>query len=519
MSSENLTSHEQVSAPSTPPIGPSNSRFIGTGVQQHEYFSPPTEQNITFFPDRLSYVLSQIPKLADVETGRKQLLVSKITDKPYAMDLRDEVRHIQELLQAGVDPNYGWENFKTLSEFYAGETYGKFPVTHYRHELVDGGKLRLWIGSQKMLAEKSYELALQKGGPDWYQARCAREVDGISDWEQHLQQEVDQSVIFEISPAPFEVSQDALNATIFGTHSFVRFHQLVNDHPPYVHSVAFRVELPPAYLETVYEGFSAEGGINWQDMLGKFVSSNLQGVDIRDDGWIASVQLELNEITKSVPAQERFSNSEYIPSGFLPEQMTAYFEDLEPYLKQAFDRIVDAAISGDMDAAISGSNEYLHKAITSYRVWEKLIQARVNGDWDRQIQTFAMSPQLSGIDRIDLGNMLEMTIAYFQAQRYQPPANSCGGGSGIGESSIVNIGNQTIWSDPMPQGGLNGRVESKAGCGKTGCRIRYLHFHCPEKTQGGCGGPIQSGKGHKSCPRCGFTKEEYRKKTGVGKCD
>ena len=36
-------------------------------------------------------------------------------------------------------------------------------------------------------------------------------------------------------------------------------------------------------------------------MLGKFVFSSLQGVDIRDNRWIASVQLKLDDIGKKVP--------------------------------------------------------------------------------------------------------------------------------------------------------------------------------------------------------------------------
>lgn len=61
-------------------------------------------------------------------------------------------------------------------------------------------------------------------------------------------------------------------------------------------------------------------------------------------------------------------------------------------------------------------------------------------------------------------------------------------------------------------------IDLAGSCEKRGCNHSEKHFHCPDKSEGGCGSPIPSGKGYEHCPRCGLTKDDYAKQTGVS-CD
>lgn len=468
---------------------------------------PTTKDHLTFFPERLNEILGKIPKLEDVQTGRRQLEVNKITEKPYAMDLRDELRHVRELLNYGIDPEMGWENFKTLSEYYASESYAKYPETHYRHELVydaNNQKLRLWIGSHNMLASDSYGLAIEKGGPEWYQSRCLREFAGVSDWEGLLQQGVDQSVIVDVSPAPFEVSTSEVEGTSFGNHSFVRFHQIVDvdKGSPYVHSVAFRVRLPPAYLEKITQQLTDEKERKWTDLLGKFFFSNQSILgDIRDEKWASSVKSYFEKISTSVPLKDRLIDLDQDTSRATPQEMADYFQYLEPFLHEAYSKIVDAAVSIN--------DSYLYEALKLYQGWEKMLKAHINGEWKMQFARHNNQNQ----HRNEYDNpefMLQHIMRYYQTQTYQEPVNSCGGGSGVGEVLEVNSGTRTVLSDLMFQGGSDIFLETKVGCEETGCNIHYPHFHCPD-----CEGHIRSGKGIDQCPHCGLKKSDYRGE----KCD
>ncbi|MDP4011967.1 MAG: hypothetical protein Q8P72_07155, partial [Candidatus Roizmanbacteria bacterium] len=116
--------------------------------------------------------------------------------------------------------------------------------------------------------------------------------------------------------------------------------------------------------------------------------------------------------------------------------------------------------------------------------------------------------QLSMFDH----NLEDERVLFMLAQNmadYQPltvMGSSCPVAQSSGDVFSSAIANGFSVADAMSIVG----AEGIQNCGQSGCTIHTPHFHCPEKEQGGCGGPIDSGKNIEVCPHCKLKKSDLK---------
>ena len=173
--------------------------FVDPIISQ-EILSSPLEQT-TYYPEELQYALRNIPTIEQARKLPTEKLINVVKEKPYAMDLSDELRKIRSMKALGLDPEEYWSFFKAQSEYYANESYAKLGCISYEHQLVnDHGNLRLWIAPMGKSAKESYEEAALKGGPDWYRDRCTKETAQVDQWEALSQLYLSNKVFIDILP-------------------------------------------------------------------------------------------------------------------------------------------------------------------------------------------------------------------------------------------------------------------------------------------------------------------------------
>ncbi len=427
-------------------------------LEQHQYPTQLINRNIATFlrtpsiekttdhPEELEYVLRSIPTMEQVRKTPTEKVVGVVKERPFAMDLADELRKVRAMKVFGDNPEAYWQFFKAQSEYYANEAYAKLGTISYEHQLVnDQGNLRLWIEPMGKSARESYEEAGLKGGPDWYVKRCNKETDQIDDWERQTQQYLSNKVLIDISPAPFDVPKEKLKGTMFGDHSFVRASQMVYDEHgvPYVYSRAFRTYLPPTKLEEVMQMTTGQT-ISASELLGTMLPlhEQYQITDIRDDRAAIQLQSILNSKWEELLPEGRAQvQDEYITSY---EEMQQHYKNLVPALRAVFDQIIqDKHFDED-------ENVFLLRLVDRFRTWEKMVQAKVSGDWDRQtishIEESVSSRNILGID-----SLMSHMYYYYQQQEYTPGTNACGTGSGASVSSSISSalqGTSIIFGSP-----------------------------------------------------------------------
>lgn len=469
-------------------------------------------------------------KIEDVYPIDSEPIAVVSHEKPLAFDLSDELKRIQKLLEYGKNPEKYWQFFQAQAEYYANESYAKLGAVTYTHELVNyGNKLKLWIGPMGKGAYESYLDGAKKVTDDprmrWYKDRCFKEAYAILDWENQINEIGRDAIFVEISPAPFEVSSDELNGTMFGNHSFIRVHQVVIDENgrPQLFSRAHRTELSPQGLEAVNKLLTNEN-ITCSDLLGRFSQlgknwlngiKNQDGIcDIRDNDIAILVEKIIRRQEKIEPinnknSQKNLKNGQNIVSNnssesVTKEEMENYFAALEPVLRKAFDSMI-----GLINCRPEEASFYEESIEKDFRTWEMMLQDLISGK-SSTISVSRNSHTPRPNDRADLNAM----YARIQSQRYVPNFNSCGAGSGFSSmfapqysgfvhsygaiSEIFNRGKNYL-EDP-----------NLCRCAKGGSKP---HFHCPGKHKVGkkrgqpCKHAIRVGFGIRKCPSCGEGKK------------
>lgn len=459
-------------------------------------------------------------KIEDVYHINSKPMAVVSHEKPLAFDLSDELRRIQKLLEQGEDPEKYWQFFQAQAEYYANESYAKLGAVTYTHELVNyGNKLKLWIGPMGKGAYESYldgaEKVTDDPGMRWYKDRCFKEAYAILDWEKKINEIGRDEIFVDISPAPFEVSSDKLNDTMFGKHSFIRVHQVVIDENgrPQLFSRAHRTELSPEGLEVVNKLLTNEN-ITCSDLLGRFSQldkSWLSGIrnqdgicDIRDN----DIAILVEKIIRSQEKREADNNknsqknieSNNSSKSVTKEEMENYFAALEPVLKKTFNAMIKLINCRPEDKGF-----FKEIIETEFRTWEMMLQDLISG----KNSTTLVSRNSHTPRSKDIADLNAM-YARIQSQRYVPNFNSCGAGSGFGSVRFIPQYSGFVY----PYGAISEIFNSGKNyledpnlcrCTKGGSKP---HFHCPGKKNGRpCKHPIRVGLGIKRCSKCGEGKK------------
>lgn len=367
--------------------------------------TPPTfEQNLSAISTEgiKAQILKQIPSMPEEETP----LSVRSTPEPLAFDLSDELRRMSQM----QDPKEYHDFFKLQAEFYIKETYAKSSVVDYAHQLVnDNGEIRLWIDPMNRSARSSYYEAANKA-EGWYRDRCLREAEGVELLENLINQ-YPGGVFIDISPTPlFDFPEEDFDGTNFGTHSFLRFHQIKYDEnkTPYLHSVAHRVETSSDGLEALANIFMEEG-VSTSDMLGFFQGVNPTLEEVELDTYFSSrVKYEIEKAEKLFPIKQ-----EDVSAELSEEEIRSIFESLEPYLDDVFGKMLTAASESDMQ-----------RIIEDFRAWEGACERLIINKKDGQQKPQESSP-------IDMSSQeVYALIMQSRSTQYNPGGNSCGTGAG-----------------------------------------------------------------------------------------
>jgi hypothetical protein len=476
-------------------------------------------------------ILDKAQNIEDVSKIEAPQTLAVVKEKPLAIDLSDEFVKIQRLIQSGGNPEDYWQFFKAQAEYYANESYAKLGAVEYTHDIVaDDNWLKLWIAPMGKGAYESYLDGAQKVDPNqeslaWYRERCKKEAESILALEDLINTHGSGAVYVDISPAPFEVSQEFLEGTMFGSHSFVRVHQVIIDEngASKLFSRAHRTEVPPELLEKINHLLTGEG-INWQNLLGKFSflhpnwirACSRDGVfDIRN----SDISILVEKIISSQEKQIEISPDAKQNGGsnLTKEIMSIHYEELEPVLKSVFNDMVRMAKT-DPRFHEDSSQQVAKK----FQTWEKMLQAMISGDWEKNLAPKKESRQY---DKYQEPN-LESMYLYYQTQTYMPSFNGCGTGSGFAfpsSGALYSISPQ--FAGIMSYWGLtklsyNGEnyLEDPNLCRCE--KAKGPHFHCPGKIKvskkgklkkgvesvAQCNHAIRVGLGIDKCPKCGAGK-------------
>lgn len=467
--------------------------------------------------DPLDRLLSSIPLISEVEHLNTEKIYEVVDEKPFAIDLSDELRKVQKLKEEGRDPHSYWEFFRSQAEYYANESYAKLGAVEYTHDLVnDNGQVRMWITPMGKGAYESYKEAADKVANtealSWYKNRSQIEADEILKWEELIMKHQGTKVLVDVSPAPFDVPEEHLEGTMFGTHSFIRLHQLVYDEQgkPYVFSRAHRTHLPPEQLEVVSEMLTSEK-IPWQQLLGsmntlhsslKMVDSFGKPTDIRNQDIAVSVDRLIARLEEQAGLPETVSST-----GKTKEEMNGHYRVLEPVLRQVFDEMARGPRMAESE------DSFMERLIRDFQTWEKMLAGRLSGEWT---QVAATMTQETEHEHINGGTQMQEMYYYYSQQEYQPESNGCGTGSGASRSGSL----KTVFSGIVPS--FSGVMNSAGMNSVFGEAKNYLedenlcrcmaakgpHFHCPGQNESGraCKHAIIVGKGITKCPSCGEGK-------------
>ncbi len=426
------------------------------------YHTPIADPNTELSPQysaELPIILNLIPRIEDEQRLDTEKVYEVVEEKPFAIDLADELRKTRQLTIEGRDPEVYWDFFRSQAEYYANESYAKLGAIEFRHDLVnDFGRLKMWIDPMGKGAHESYSEAAEKvsSNPklEWYKDRCQTEADAILQWEELLMKHGSGRSLIDISPAPFEVPDEYLEGTMFGTHSFIRLHQLVYDEEtgvPYVFSRAHRTHLPPEELEKAFEIFTGDK-VNWRQLLGTFapIHESLKISDIREQDIAISVERIIEKMERKSGIPEPVSTQR------TKEDMRRHYEVLLPALRQVFDQMVTDRSSGESEDA------FLQRLVLGFQTWEKMLVGRLNGEWG---QIEAGMDSGANQPNVDNTQKLQEMYYFYQQQEYRPQANGCGTGSGASstwtESSLstpsygVLFGTSSVLSGVMNTEGLS----------------------------------------------------------------
>jgi hypothetical protein len=495
-----------------------SSRFVG---DHRDY-----QQSLT-----LQTLLELAPKIEeDVSHFEPEPVAIVSHEKPLAFDLSDELKRIQQLLDHGKNPEEYWQFFNAQAKYYALESYAKLGAVTYTHDLVidqnflKQKKLKLWIGPMGKGAYESYLDGAEKVTDDprmrWYKDRCFKEAYAIIDWEEKINKKGSDAIFVDISPAPFEVSPEELDGTMFGNHSFIRVHQVVLDKNgrPQLFSRAHRTELSPEGLEVVNKLLTNENVV-CSDLLGRFSQLNknwLNGIknqdsicDIRDKDIAILVEQiirrqEKIEANNNKNSQKNLKNGQNIESNnssesVTKEEMEKYFATLEPVLKKTFNAMIKLINCHPEDKGF-----FKEIIETEFRTWEMMLQDLISGTSTISESTKSHTP------RSKVEAELNAMYARIQAQPYTPGSNSCGAGSGFGSVRLVPqysgfVNPYGAISEIFKNGKNYLEDPNLCRCAKGGSRP---HFHCPGRIRFGknkgrpCRHPIRVGFGIKNCPIC-----------------
>ena len=493
-----------------------SSRFVG---DHRDY-----QQSLT-----LQTLLELAPKIEeDVSHFEPEPVAIVSHEKPLAFDLSDELKRIQQLLDHGKNPEEYWQFFKAQAEYYAKESYGKLGTVTYTHDLVVvdcQNILKLWIGPMGKGAYESYLDGAEKVTDDprmrWYKDRCFKEAYAIIDWEEKINEKGSDAIFVDISPAPFKVSPEELDGTMFGNHSFIRVHQVVLDKNgrPQLFSRAHRTELSPEGLEVVNKLLTNENVV-CSDLLGRFSQLDknwLNGIknqdsicDIRDKDIAILVEQiirrqEKIEANNNKNSQKNLKNGQNIESNnssesVTKEEMENYFAALEPVLKKAFKAMIKLINCHSEDKGF-----FKEIIETEFRTWEMMLQDLISGKSSTITELTKSHTPRSKVEA-----KLNAMYARIQAQPYTPGSNSCGAGSGFGSVRLVPeysgfVNPYGAISEIFKIGKNYLEDPNLCRCAKGGSRP---HFHCPGKKDGRlCKHPIRVGLGIKRCPNCGEGKK------------
>ncbi len=380
----------------------------------------------TFYPEELQQILRKIRRIEEVERFTPTVEISKIAEKPFAIDLADEDRTLRAIETSGGDTEKYWQFFRDQIRYYSTESYTNEAV-YYQHSLVnDEGHLRLWIDALGKSAKESYVEGAVKAdsdnSPQWYRERARREAASVDTWEEQLQQHLGHKILVEISPGPYDVDEELLKKTTFRKDvSFVRLHQLIQgSDSPHVLSFAKKIHLQPTELSALYTKLTGKE-VPPSELLGTFLPLSLQEgqtldiSDIQSHQFPVFVQQQIESMLQgSLSAAS--DSQEHV-------RHTAAFTLLENDLRQVFD------IMKQGQRVDESRNQYLHRAVQAFQNWEKQLQAHVSGRWeDAREELLQASPEMDS-DQIDM-----FLSARFVREEYKPAENSCG--SGVGASAI-----------------------------------------------------------------------------------
>lgn len=329
-----------------------------------------------------------------------------LTEKrvPFAFDLEIEYQHIREYGE-GYRPF-----FLEQAHYFAKESYGKVPLVEYEHRVKDG-VLVYEVSGKKIKARDSYRRqSVDTSLPDWYRARAFGDLRWVDNLERHLSQAGDGDLFFDLSPTSFQISLEERQRWGFGTHSFVRLHQVVGEGR--LKKLVSRA--PRNYLDLPEQARLFEA-ISGRHIEGQYLLGEVAKIDRGTE--IGHVQKLVDDLYRQTPAERKIippQNDQIIADS---QEMDAHLVRLDWWLNNIFDLMAGEASKNVIEKQFHG--------------WENAVKDLVRrGTKSKQLgQTQQYYPDEDWFLQAQI-------VDYYTQQPYFLESNSCGRGSGFSRSEI-----------------------------------------------------------------------------------
>lgn len=358
--------------------------------------------------------------------------------QPFSFDLASEQANIQ---------NYGFGYLPIFLEnayYYAGETYGRIPITEYYHDINGQGQIGFYRGGVFQRARDVYQkVAEDVSLPDWYRERAWRDVRWTEGVESSLPDLEQGKVAFDLSPRPYSISLEEAKKWGCGTQGFARFHEVgeIGGRKKLI-SQGIRNYLPQEDQLELFGHLTGEE-TNLDDILGR--------VELLKEGVTPKTAYqEIAELSKKAVEEGRAEISEGDVFHREAWQVREHFNSLEWWARRVFFRMTNPLASkADITRLFQG--------------WEMAMKDLIEG---RTLQ----------IDREDL-------VTDYLRKAYRPGRNSCGFGAGFG----FEVG-QFLMNDALLAGLYQDTFKKKdyschkcGACGEVIDTVVYPGQVCPGK--------------------------------------